>query len=153
MMLSYSSSIQAMICGVVLTSGAGISLVTPTSWAIARMYPRASRSFSPSESTFGSQITPPFPPPRGISTTAVFHVIQVESARTVSTVSSGCQRTPPFAGPRAVLCWILNPWNILVDPSSIFTGIVTLISCIGHLRSSWVARSSPSCSAATSSCF
>ena len=34
------------------------------------------------ESLFGSQTTPPLPPPSGTSTTAVFHVIHAASART-----------------------------------------------------------------------
>ena len=97
-------------------------------------------------------MTPPLPPPRGMSTTEVFQVIQAASARTVSMVSSGCQRIPPLFGPRAQLYWTRYPRKILTLPSSICTGIVTISSFWGQRRSSWVAGSSPSFAAAVSSC-
>ena len=103
MSVSYSSIIHAMIWGVVYTSGAGTSLETDRNAATARMYARARRSFSPSDIVLGLQVTPPLAPPSGMSTTDVFQVIHAASARTVSMVSSGCQRRPPLVGPRAEL--------------------------------------------------
>jgi hypothetical protein len=47
------------------------------------------RSSSPRESFFGSQITPPLPPPKGMFITAHFQVIQEASARTSSSVTPG----------------------------------------------------------------
>ena len=66
----------------------------------------------------GSQMTPPLAPPSGMSTTAHFHVIHMERARTVSTVSCGWKRMPPFDGPRASLCWTRNPRKTFTFPSS-----------------------------------
>jgi hypothetical protein len=37
----------------------------------------------------GSQITPPFPPPKGMSTTAHFQLIHIESAITSSRLTFG----------------------------------------------------------------
>ena len=50
---------------------------------------RVSRSSSPPDMLFGLQQTPPFPPPKGIPTIAVFQVIQVASAFTSSRVTLG----------------------------------------------------------------
>ena len=47
------------------------------------------RSSSPWLMFFGSQMTPPLAPPKGMFTTAHFHVIQLASARTSSSVTSG----------------------------------------------------------------
>ena len=52
---------------------------------------------------------PPFAPPKGIFTTAHFHVIQLASARTSSRFTSGAYRNPPLAGPRAIECWTRKP--------------------------------------------
>ncbi len=68
-------------------------------------------------------MTPPLPPPSGMSTTAHFHVIQVAKALTVSMVSCGWNRIPPLAGPLASLCCTRKPWKTLIEPSSIRTGI------------------------------
>src|SRR5262245_53301321 len=87
-----------------------------------------------------------------MSTTAVFHVIQAASARTVSIVSSGWNRRPPFVGPRESLYWTRKPWKTLVLPSSILTGSVTWSSRRGQRRSSWIAASSFKSLAASSSC-
>ena len=95
---------------------------------MARMYARASRSFSVAESSFGLQVIPPLPPPSGRSTTAVFHVIHAARARTVSMVSSACQRRPPLAGPRAVLYCTRYPRNNRIAPSSMRTGKCTCSS-------------------------
>ncbi len=56
-------------------------------------------------------MTPPLPPPSGMSATAHFQVIHVASARTVSIVSAGWKRMPPLLGPRASLCWTRKPWK------------------------------------------
>ena len=47
------------------------------------------RSSSPRDMFLGSQIMPPLAPPKGMLTTAHFHVIQLASARTSSSVTSG----------------------------------------------------------------
>jgi hypothetical protein len=49
---------------------------------------RVSPSSSRSESFLGSTMTPPFPPPYGMFTTAHFQVIHIERARTSSRVTS-----------------------------------------------------------------
>jgi len=56
------------------------------------------RSNSPCDNLPGSQITPPFAPPKGILTTAHFQVIQLASARTSSSVTVGENRMPPLPG-------------------------------------------------------
>ncbi len=80
----------------------------------------------------GSQMTPPLPPPSGMSTTAHFQVIHVARARTVSSVSCGWKRMPPLFGPRASLCCTRNPRNTLTFPSSMRTGMANWNSRIGH---------------------
>ena len=81
--------IHAMVCSLVFTSGAGTSFSGPRNSMISAVYRRVIRSNSPCDIVFGSQITPPFAPPNGIFTTAHFHVIQLASARTSSSVTSG----------------------------------------------------------------
>ncbi len=61
----------------------------------------------------GSQMTPPLPPPSGMSTTEHFQVIHMDRARTVSIVSWGWKRMPPLQGPRASLCWQRKPRKTL----------------------------------------
>ena len=61
------------------------------------------RSSSPLESWNGSHTTPPFEPPKGMFTTAHFHVIHAASAVTSSSVTAVSKRIPPLAGPREVL--------------------------------------------------
>ncbi len=68
------------------------------------MYRRVSFLMSFLLSLLGLHTTPPFAPPNGTSTTAVFHVIQHASARTSSAVTSGWYRIPPLPGPRILLC-------------------------------------------------
>ena len=68
-------------------------------------------------------MTPPLAPPSGMSTTAHFQVIHIESARTVSIVSWGWKRMPPLLGPRASLCCTRKPRNTFTFPSSMRTGI------------------------------
>ena len=62
------------------------------------------RSSSPRVSFFGSQITPPLAPPKGMFIRAHFQVIHIARAFTSSSVTSGWYRMPPFEGPRAMLC-------------------------------------------------
>lgn len=82
--LEYSSIIHAIIFGLVFTSGAGTSCSGPMYLYSARTYPRESLSSSPSESSFGFTIIPPFPHPSGISTTEHLKVIHIERAFTSS---------------------------------------------------------------------
>ena len=81
--------IQAMTCGVVPMSGAGMSLSGPMSSEISVVKRRVSRSSSARLSRRGSQITAPLAPPKGRSTTADFHVITIASARMSSRVTVG----------------------------------------------------------------
>ncbi len=86
---SYSSSIQVMCWLDVIMSGAGTSRRGPIVRATRRIQPRQIRSISDVLSRCGSQTTPPMLPPRGRLTTAVFQVVHIASARTVSIVSWG----------------------------------------------------------------
>ena len=86
-------------------SGAGMSLCGPIIGAIFFMNALVKFSSSVSESSFGLQIMPPFPPPSGRSTVAVFIVIHVASALTSSRSTCGWYRIPPLYGPRSELCW------------------------------------------------
>ena len=81
--------IHAIVCSFVFMSGAGTSFSGPMNSISSAVYRRVSRSSSPWLILFGSQITPPFAPPKGIFTTAHFHVIQLASARTSSRLTSG----------------------------------------------------------------
>jgi len=86
---SNSSSIHSMCCPLLMTSGAGTSWKGPTFLAIWRTHPRQICSCSRALKWCGSQITPPLPPPNGMSTTEHFHVIHIARARTVSMFSCG----------------------------------------------------------------
>ncbi len=136
---SNSSSIQSMCCGLVMTSGAGTSLSGPTFFASWRTQPRQISSCSRMLRLCGSQMTPPLPPPSGMSTTAHFQVIHMASARTVSTVSCGWKRMPPLQGPRASLCCTRKPRNTFTLPSSMRTGMLKAYSRIGLRSRSRVA--------------
>jgi len=61
------------------------------------------RSSSVIDIAEGSHTTPPFAPPKGMFTSAHFHVIHAASALTSSSVTFRSKRMPPFAGPREVL--------------------------------------------------
>ena len=87
--IEYVSKIHAITCASVPTSGAGMSFSGPISLMISLVYRRVSRSFSPNESSFGSQMTPPFAPPNGRPISAHFHVIHIASALTSSCVTAG----------------------------------------------------------------
>ena len=63
--------------------------LTPRMYEIALVNRRVSRCFSSELIVVGSHWTPPFAPPYGMSTTAVFHVISEASARTSSISASG----------------------------------------------------------------
>jgi hypothetical protein len=81
--------IQAMVCALVLTSGAGMSRSGPMSGLISVVKRRVSPSTSRIESFLGSTTTPPFAPPYGMFTQAHFQVIHIDSALTSSSVTSG----------------------------------------------------------------
>src|ERR1035437_9216641 len=130
-----------MCCGLVMTSGAGTSLTGPTFLAIWRTQPRQIASCSRWLRLCGSQMTPPLPPPSGMSTTEHFHVIHVARARTVSSVSCGWKRMPPLVGPRASLCWTRDPRKTFTAPSSMRTGTAKENSRIGLRSKSRVAAS------------
>ena len=132
-----------MCWGLVITSGAGTSATGPTLRASWRTQPRQIASCSRALRLCGSQITPPLPPPRGMSTTAHFQVIHMDRARTVSMVSWGWKRMPPLQGPRASLCWTRKPWKTLTVPSSMRTGMLKWYSRSGLRSSSRVPWSRP----------
>ncbi len=96
--------IHAMICGVVYTSGAGMSFSGPMMIEISLVKRRVRFSSSCMDMFFGSQMTPPLAPPKGMLTSAHFQVIHIASALTSSSVTSGWKRIPPLPGPRARLC-------------------------------------------------
>ncbi len=152
MILSYSSMIQIICWALVMTSGAGTSCSGPTMRAIWRTQPRQICSCSRRERLCGSQMTPPLPPPSGMSTTEHFQVIQVARALTVSMVSWGWKRMPPLHGPRESLCCTRKPWKTLTVPSSILTGMRKWNSRIGLRSRSRVAWSRSSFSATLSNC-
>src|SRR5205823_8137433 len=79
------------------------SVSSPARPPLSPLFPYTTlfRSVSPRDNLRGSQITPPLAPPNGIFTTAHFQVIQVASARTSSSETSGAKRIPPFPGPRS----------------------------------------------------
>ena len=117
----------------VFTSGAGTSESGPSREMMFDVYRRVSRSSSPTLSTDGSQITPPFEPPNGRFTTAHFHVIHAASAFTSSRLTCMSKRMPPLAGPRDVLYKTRKPVNTSTSPLSMWTGIET-VSCFSGLR-------------------
>ena len=42
-----------------------------------------------------------------------------------STFTLGWKRMPPLPGPRAVLCWMRQPWYISISPESMRMGTAT----------------------------
>ena len=80
--------IQAMVWALVFTSGAGMSRSGPMIGLSSVVKRRVRPSTSFRESCLGSTMTPPLPPPYGMSTTAHFQVIHIASARTSSSVTS-----------------------------------------------------------------
>jgi hypothetical protein len=83
------SNIQAITLASVPTSGAGMSFSGPISLMISLVKRRVIRSSSRRESRFASTTTPPLAPPNGSPIRAHFHVIQIESALTSSSVTAG----------------------------------------------------------------
>ena len=94
--LPYSSIIQAIVCALVLTSGAGMSRVGPRTFSILSMNERVIFWSSAWVRSPAGQLMPPLAPPNGTLATAVFQVISEASARTSSTSTSGWKRTPPL---------------------------------------------------------
>jgi hypothetical protein len=84
----YSSIIQAIICGVVLISGAGISIVGPKYLYNFLTYPLDNLSNSQTDNSFGLTTTHHFAHHNGISITAHLKVIHIERAFTSSEVTS-----------------------------------------------------------------
>ena len=99
----------------------------------------------------GSQRTPPFPPPKGRSTTAHFHVMAMAKAATSSLVRAGWKRNPPLAGPRAVSWWMRQPTKTSTRPSSRRMGTDTSRIRFGRDRTARTSFSSPTSCAASSS--
>src|SRR5438270_347660 len=97
----------------------------------------------------GSQRTPPFPPPKGRSTTAHFQVMAMASAATSSWVRAGWKRRPPLAGPRAVSWWIRQPTKTSTRPSSRRIGTDTSRTRFGRDRTARTLSSRPTSSAAS----
>ena len=73
----------------VFTSGAGMSVCGPMVSPSSTTKRRVMRGSSLRLSFFGSQMIPPFAPPKGMSATAHFQVIHEASARTSSALTSG----------------------------------------------------------------
>ena len=94
--LPYSSIIQAITWALVLTSGAGMSRVGPSTFSILSMKERLIACTSERSSSSAGQFTPPLAPPNGMPAIAVFQVISEASARTSSRSTSGWKRIPPL---------------------------------------------------------
>ncbi len=112
----------------VLTSGAGMSRCGPISGAMRCTSLRVSRSSSPCDIVAGSQQIPPFAPPKGMFTSAVFQVIRDARDCASSASTLGWKRRPPFIGPRAELCCMRYPLNTPSSPLSSSIGSVTVCS-------------------------
>ena len=102
-----SSSIHAMICPFVFTSGAGTSLRGPNTLENACIYALASLSFSFSDSFLGSTITHHFHHQSGRLTTAVLMLIRIASALTSSSETSWCRLIHHLYGHLTFACWAL----------------------------------------------
>ena len=72
--------IHAITSALVLTSGAGMSMVGPMTSLHCSTNARVTRSSSKRLIWLGSQSMPPLAPPKGTSTMAVFQVIRFASA-------------------------------------------------------------------------
>jgi hypothetical protein len=100
----------------------------PINMEISYTYRRVMFSSSRGDILLGSHWMPPLAPPKGMLTTAHFQVIHMARAFISSRSTSGWYRIPPLAGPRVVLCWMRYPVKILMVPSSILTGKLTVSS-------------------------
>src|SRR4051794_19536239 len=109
------------------------------------------RSSSPSESTVGSQRTPPLAPPNGRLATAVLNVMLAASAVTSAASTAGWNRMPPLAGPRVVSWCTRQPANTSTVPSSMRTGTATSSTRRGRRSMRWMSASTPVSLAASSS--
>src|SRR5437867_9885065 len=146
----YSSYIHPISRAPVFTSGAGMSVYGPMTGAISRMNERESRSSSPSDSFLGSTATPPLPPPNGMSRSAHFQVMRAEKHLISSWATVWWYRRPPLYGPRALLCWIRYPSNVVSAPSSIGTRTCTVVDRRWVSSRARIEASSPNRSAADS---
>ena len=86
--LLYWFMIQAIMRWSVPMSGAGMSVSGPRMSWISSMNRRVSRSSSMTLSLWASTAIPPFAPPKGMFTTAVFQVIKDARLRTSSRSTS-----------------------------------------------------------------
>src|SRR5438477_1754909 len=132
--IAYVSITHAIVLSLVPTSGAGTSRSGPSQLANSAVYRRVKPSSSPRELLCWLQITPPFAPPNGISTTAHFQVIHAASALTSSRLTYGAKRIPPLPGPRTVECSTRYPVNTSSVPLSIPTGMYMVTSLSGYFR-------------------
>ncbi len=114
----YWSKIQLMTCAFVFMSGAGMSVCGPMTPEIASTNLRVRRCSSLADSFVGSHWMPPFAPPNGTPTTAVFQVIKLASERTSSISTDGWNLRPPLNGPRESSCWTRYPMKFASEPSS-----------------------------------
>jgi hypothetical protein len=81
--LLYSSNTHDMMRESVFMSGAGMSSDGPMISLMACTSLRVSFSNSRSDRRLGSTVTPPLAPPKGMSMTAVFHVMRLARLRVV----------------------------------------------------------------------
>ena len=88
-MAENASIIHAIVCAFVFMSGAGMSRYTPITCAMPFVNRRVMRCSSAWLMPVGSISMPPFAPPKGRSSSAVFHVINDASARTSSRSAVG----------------------------------------------------------------
>ena len=68
----------------------------PTIGAMPAKKARDRRSRSASDSSLGSTLTPPFPPPYGMSSSAVFQVMRAAKHLNSSSEALGWYRRPPL---------------------------------------------------------
>jgi Na+/H+-translocating membrane pyrophosphatase len=102
--LEYSSIIQAIICGLVLTSGAGTSVSGHKYLNNSLTYHLESLSNSHDDNSFGFTIIQPFHHQSGISATAVLKVIHIDNAFTSSLETSWWNLIHHLNGHLASLC-------------------------------------------------
>ena len=81
--------IQAITCGFVATSGAGMSISGPMKGDISHVKRRVTVLDLARRHYGRVAFTPPFAPPKGMLTTAAFHVIHMARARISSRSTSG----------------------------------------------------------------
>lgn len=131
---AYSSAIQAMIWLLVLTSGAGTSLVGQTCGAMALMYALLSLSSSVIESCLGSTMIHHLPHHSGMPTVAHLKLIHADSDFTSSSDTSWWNLIPHLNGPLTLLCWDLRHIHLMSDQLSFSISSSTSTIFIGSSR-------------------